>query len=78
MRTDSQYRVAQLNFKTILRAPHADQVLAAVLTCERPGYSKKSTGGIRVGGFTLRMCEENEKVGDIIVQKSRQQGGISG
>lgn len=45
VRTDSQFRVAQLNFKTIPCAPHADQVLAAVLTCERPGHSKKSTGG---------------------------------
>lgn len=45
VRTDSQFRVAQLNFKTILHSPHADQMLAAVLTCERPGYSKKSTGG---------------------------------
>lgn len=78
VRTDLQFCVAQLNFKMILCAPHADQMLAAVLTCKCPGYSKKSTGGTRVGGFTLRMCKENEKLGDIIVQKSREQGGISG
>lgn len=46
VRTDSQFRVARLNFKNdSARAPHADQMRAALLTCERPGYSKKSTGG---------------------------------
>lgn len=79
VRTDSQFRVAPLNFKNdSARAPHADQMRAALLTCERPGYSKKSTGGmIRAGGFTPRMCKESEKLGDIIVQKSREQGGTS-
>lgn len=39
---------------------------------------KEEHGGTRAGGFTLRMCKENEKLGDIILQKSREQGGISG